>query len=243
LSGCMITEKGCSSLALSSNPSHLKELDLTYNHPGQSGKKLFSAGLNALNTIRLEHGGENRIKPGLKKYSCEVTLDPNTAHTELSLSDRNRKVGNLRRDQPYPDHSERFDGWEQVLSRESLTGRCYWEAEWSGGVDISVSYKSISRKGDSVDSLFGGNLKSWSLFCSNYSYSVRHNDIITDLSVRPSNCKRVGVYVDCPAGILSFYRLSSDSHTLTHLYTFYTSFTEPLYAGFRVWRGSVCVRE
>ncbi|KAI4875121.1 hypothetical protein NFI96_006864, partial [Prochilodus magdalenae] len=47
LSRCMITEKGCSSLAsaLSSNPSHLKELDLTYNHPGQSGVKLLSARL------------------------------------------------------------------------------------------------------------------------------------------------------------------------------------------------------
>ncbi|KAI4872502.1 hypothetical protein NFI96_018634 [Prochilodus magdalenae] len=73
LSGCMITEEGCSSLALalSSNPSHLKELDLTYNYPGESGEKLLSVRLEdpqcALNTLRLEHGGDNRIKPGLKK--------------------------------------------------------------------------------------------------------------------------------------------------------------------------------
>ncbi|KAI4903829.1 hypothetical protein NFI96_011252, partial [Prochilodus magdalenae] len=81
LSGCMITEKGCSSLAsaLSSNPSHLKELDLTYNHSGESGGKLLSARLKdphcSLDTLKyeqscsekLEHGGENRIKPGLKK--------------------------------------------------------------------------------------------------------------------------------------------------------------------------------
>ncbi|KAG9283918.1 NACHT, LRR and PYD domains-containing protein 12-like [Astyanax mexicanus] len=71
LSGCMITEKGCSSLssALSSNPSHLKELDLTYNHPGESGE--LSARLKdphcSLETLRMEHGGEIRIKPGLKK--------------------------------------------------------------------------------------------------------------------------------------------------------------------------------
>uniref|UniRef100_A0A3B1IKD4 NACHT domain-containing protein n=2 Tax=Astyanax mexicanus TaxID=7994 RepID=A0A3B1IKD4_ASTMX len=47
LSGCMITEKGCCSLAsaLIANPSHLKELDLTYNHPGESGVKLLSARL------------------------------------------------------------------------------------------------------------------------------------------------------------------------------------------------------
>ncbi|KAI4904029.1 hypothetical protein NFI96_024776 [Prochilodus magdalenae] len=165
--------------------------------------------------------------------SCEVTLDPNTVNRYLSLSDGNRKV-EYGRDQPYPDHPERFDRCYQVLSRESLTGRCYWEAEWSGAVRISVSYKSIRRKGDGYDSLLGWNVKSWSLDCTNNSYSVRHNNISTELSVPPSGCKRVGVYVDCPAGTLSFYRVSSDPHTLTHLHTFYTSFTEPLYAGFWV---------
>ncbi|KAI4895109.1 hypothetical protein NFI96_031924, partial [Prochilodus magdalenae] len=247
LSGCMITEKGCSSLAsaLSLNHSHLKELDLTYNHPEESGGKLLSARLeDPPSTLRLEHGGENRIKPGLKKYSCEVTLDPNTAHRVLSLSDGNRKVERVGRGQSYPDHPERFDGWPQILSRESLTGRCYWEAEWSGTVYISVSYKSISRKGDGNDCGFGWNVKSWRLECSDNRYSVRHNNIITAVSVPPSGCKRVEVYVDCPAGTLSFYRVSSDPHTLTHLHTFYTSFTEPLHAGFWVDdNSSVCVRE
>jgi len=44
LSGCMVTEEGCRyvSSALSSNPSHLRELDLSYNHPGESGLKLLS---------------------------------------------------------------------------------------------------------------------------------------------------------------------------------------------------------
>uniref|UniRef100_A0A3Q3A4P7 SPRY-associated domain-containing protein n=1 Tax=Kryptolebias marmoratus TaxID=37003 RepID=A0A3Q3A4P7_KRYMA len=58
LSGCLITEEGCASLAsdLSSNPSHLRELDLSYNHPGDSGVKLLSAGqkdpLWRLDTLR-----------------------------------------------------------------------------------------------------------------------------------------------------------------------------------------------
>uniref|UniRef100_A0A3B3Q7G5 NACHT LRR and PYD domain-containing protein n=1 Tax=Paramormyrops kingsleyae TaxID=1676925 RepID=A0A3B3Q7G5_9TELE len=47
LSGCQVTEAGCASLAsaLKSNPSHLRELDLSYNHPGESGVRLLSAGL------------------------------------------------------------------------------------------------------------------------------------------------------------------------------------------------------
>uniref|UniRef100_A0AAR2KBL0 B30.2/SPRY domain-containing protein n=1 Tax=Pygocentrus nattereri TaxID=42514 RepID=A0AAR2KBL0_PYGNA len=247
LSGCMIKEEGCSSLAsaLSSNLSHLKDLDLTYNHPGESGVKVLSARLEdprcTLRTLRVEHGGENRIKPGLKKYSCDFTLDPNTVNSRLSLSDGNRKVKNVIVPHFYPDHPERFDYCCQVLCRESLTGRCYWEAQWSGGVYIAVTYKSIRRKGGSGDCVFGLNEKSWSLSCSNNSYSVRHNKNETKLSARPSS-KRVGVYVDCPAGSLSFYSVSDDQ-TLTHLHTFSTTFTEPLCAGFYIYYdSSVCLK-
>uniref|UniRef100_A0A3B1KLH2 B30.2/SPRY domain-containing protein n=1 Tax=Astyanax mexicanus TaxID=7994 RepID=A0A3B1KLH2_ASTMX len=246
LSGCMITQKGCSSLssALSSNPSHLKELDLTYNHPGESGE--LSARLKdphcSLETLRMEHGGEIRIKPGLKKWFCDFTLDLNTAHPGLSLSEENRRVECREELQSYPDHPERFDKCWQVLSREGVTGRCYWEAEWRGGgifggvADVALSYKTISRKGGS-DCEFGRNINSWSLYCTDNRYSVLHNNNRTDLSTPPSGCRRVGVYVDCPSGTLSFYRVSSDthSHTLTNLHTFYTTFTQPLYAGIGVY--------
>uniref|UniRef100_A0A3B1JIV1 NLR family CARD domain-containing protein 3-like n=1 Tax=Astyanax mexicanus TaxID=7994 RepID=A0A3B1JIV1_ASTMX len=250
LSGCMITENGCSSLAsaLILNPSHLKELDLTYNHPGESGVKLLSARLEdphcKLETLRVEHGGKIRIKPGFKKWFCDFTLDPNTAHPRLSLSEENRRVecrwgGKL---QSYPDHPERFDGYQQVLSRERVTGRCYWEAEWSGGggADVALSYKTINRKGRGSDCRFGLNMNSWSLICSDNRYSVLHNNNSTALPPPPSGCRRVGVYVDCPAGTLSFYSVSTDtpSHTLTHLHTFYTTFTQPLYAGIWVYYGS-----
>ncbi|KAJ8245560.1 hypothetical protein GJAV_G00272050 [Gymnothorax javanicus] len=45
LSGCRVMQRGCDSLAsaLSSNPSHLRELDLRYNHPGDSGVRALSA--------------------------------------------------------------------------------------------------------------------------------------------------------------------------------------------------------
>ncbi|XP_016377934.1 NACHT, LRR and PYD domains-containing protein 3-like isoform X2 [Sinocyclocheilus rhinocerous] len=235
LSGCMVTEEGCCFLAsaLSSNPSHLRELDLSYNHPGQSLVKLLSDPNYRLDKLNVDHKGKIRITTGPQKYACDLTLDSNTAHTRLSMSEGNRKVTHLRGKQPYPDHPERFDEYRQVLCEESLTGRCYWEAEWSGyRADISVTYKGISRKGKSNDCLFGCNEKSWSLTWFNDRFSVSYNNKSTFTYAPSRHSNRVGVYLDWSAGTLSFYSVS-DTHTLTHLHTFNTTFTEPLYAGFR----------
>ncbi|KAM9357196.1 NLR family CARD domain-containing protein 3-like isoform 1-T1 [Symphorus nematophorus] len=246
LSGCLITQEGCASLAsaLSSNPSHLRELDLSYNHPGDSGAKLLSAGLQdprwRLETLRVEPAGVTWLRAGLRKYSCQLTVDTNTVNRKIKLSDNNRTM-TLREEgeelQSYPDHPDRFeDSCPQLLCRTGLTGltgRCYWEVEWRGGVFISVSYRGISRRGDWKDCEFGFNVQSWSLRCSDVvGYSVWHNYRQTSISSSssPPPSGRVAVYVDCPAGSLSFYRVSSDK--LIHLHTFNTTFTEPLYPGF-----------
>ncbi|XP_049338094.1 tripartite motif-containing protein 16-like [Astyanax mexicanus] len=164
------------------------------------------------------------------EYSCQLTLDPNTANNHLLLSERNTVVTCSNTVQPYPDHPDRFDIWAQVLCRESVSGRCYWEVEWRGdeGVYIAVSYKSISRKGEGRECLFGFNDQSWSLFCDNFSYTFSYNDTDTVISGVPVS-SRVGVYVDHRAGTLSFYSIS-DIMTLIHRVQ--TTFTQPLYAGF-----------
>ncbi|XP_073694038.1 NACHT, LRR and PYD domains-containing protein 3-like [Garra rufa] len=249
LSGCMVTEKGCNyvSSAQSSNRLHLRELDLSYNHPGDSGVKVLSEILEdpncSLKKLNVDHGGESKITAGLKKYACYLTLDPNTAHTRLSLSEENRKVTNRYEYQSYPDHPDRFDYYEQVLCRESVCGHCYWEIEWSGNVCISLSYKSISRKGAGVECEFGRNNQSWSLICSFSSYTFRHNKIDIGLPVKPISSKigvygyiyRIGVYVDESAGTLSFYSVSD---TMSLIHTVHTTFTQSLYHGFTVWSES-----
>ncbi|XP_036420871.1 uncharacterized protein LOC118804491 [Colossoma macropomum] len=181
LSGCLVTDEGCSFLAsaLKSNPAKRKELDLTYNHPGESGVKLLSDPLCTLHTLRVENDGKMWIKPSLRKYVCELTLDSNTANRVLSLSEENRKVDNVGEHQPYPDHPDRFDWWPQVLCVESLNGRCYWEAEWSGELAvIAVTYRGIKRKGGSNESEFGRNNQSWRLLCSDDKEMCLCGDVV-----------------------------------------------------------------
>ncbi|XP_051265200.1 stonustoxin subunit beta-like [Dicentrarchus labrax] len=128
----------------------------------------------------MDHGGEQRLKPGLRKYACELTLDTNTADRFLRLSDRNKKVTLVREEQPYPDRPERFDRL-QLLCASGLSGRCYWEVEWRGEVHIAVTYRRVERRGGGSDCWFGGNDRSWSLNCSKSCYSVWHNEKKTDV--------------------------------------------------------------
>ncbi|XP_056311146.1 LOW QUALITY PROTEIN: NACHT, LRR and PYD domains-containing protein 3-like [Danio aesculapii] len=246
LSGCMVTDEGCGFLssALTSNPSHLRELDLSYNHPGDSGVKLLSEQLEdpnyTLDKLNLDHGGDARITAGPRKYVCFLTLDPNTAHTLLILSEENREVKRVRENQPYPDHPDRFEYCPQVLCRESVCGRCYWEIDWSGDdVCISVSYKSIRRKGRGYESWFRSNAQSWSLICDSSSFSFSHNDTHTRLPVKRLS-RRIGVFVDHSAGTLIFYNIYRDTMSLIH--SVQTTFTEPLWPGFRLYYSGSSVK-
>ncbi len=143
-----------------------------------------------------------------------------------------REVTAETMEQSYLDHPERFEGCYQLLCRNHLTDRCYWEVEWSGVVHIAVTYRGIRWDGNRTDCLFGENNQSWSLRTKSGHYSVCHNSEETLLTHFPSSSAsgRVAVYVDCPSGILSFYTFFSD--TLFHLHTYTTTFTEPLYPGF-----------
>ncbi|XP_047211100.1 NLR family CARD domain-containing protein 3-like [Girardinichthys multiradiatus] len=234
LRSCNLSGRTCEVLSsvLSSQSCCLREVDLQNNNLQDSGEKLPSGSDCTLEIFRKPDGV--RWLKDLRKYSCQLTIDTNTMNRYLKLSEDNRKVTWMKELQSYPDHPDRFNYCSQLLCSDGLTGRCYWEVEWRGRVFISVSYRRIRRKGDTDDCLFGWNDRSWSLNCSDGDYSVLHKRKKTPISSSISN--RVAVYVDCPAGILSFYRISSDS--LIHLHTFNTTFNEPLYPGFLIGSGS-----
>ncbi|KAM3615040.1 uncharacterized protein V6R79_022592 [Siganus canaliculatus] len=245
LSFCSITERSCGFLAsaVRANPSHLSELDLSYNHLGESGVKCISDALEEerceFTRLRVDHNAEHWFKPGLQRYACKLTLDPNTAHKLLVFSDDFQKVSQGSEEQPYPDHRERFDYWAQVLSENGLTDRHYWEVELEGKwAAIGVTYNKIGRKGPENDCVMGYNTISWSLHSSCKGYRAYHNFESVVIPVPPSHSNTLAVYLDWKAGILSFYRVSP-GRVLTHLHTFFTKFADPLYPIFRLWgRGS-----
>uniref|UniRef100_A0A3P9DMA7 Tripartite motif-containing protein 16 n=1 Tax=Maylandia zebra TaxID=106582 RepID=A0A3P9DMA7_9CICH len=176
---------------------------------------------------------EPTTRAGFLNYSRAVTLDPKTANKWLLLSEGNRKATLMNQQQSYSNHPHRFTAWSQVLSRESLTGRCYWEVEWIGiGSHIAVAYKNIGRAGWGDECKFGRNEKSWALSCHKKAYEFWHNNSHTSTS--GPHFSKIGVYLDHSAGILSFY---SVSETMTLLHRVHTTFSQPLYAGFWLFSG------
>ncbi|XP_012735967.2 tripartite motif-containing protein 16 [Fundulus heteroclitus] len=175
---------------------------------------------------------EPRMREDFLKYSHQLTLDVNTVHPNLHLSEGNRTATMKSEAKNYPDHPDRFDHWQQVLCRESVYGsRFYWEVDWRGTeIDVAVTYKGIRRKGNGNDCSLGWNNKSWSLYCSDSKFTFVHNNKSKDLSVPVSS--RIGVYLDHAKGILAFYGVS-DGMRLLH--KIQTVFTEPLYPAFSVW--------
>ncbi|XP_018544611.1 uncharacterized protein LOC108891777 isoform X2 [Lates calcarifer] len=247
LSGCQVTEKGCCDLAsaLTSNTaSHLKQLDLSYNYPGEKGKKMLEAiredSNMKLEILCLEHDGKHRLKPGLKKYGTDLKFDENTISKRLVLSEGNRKVKTVQKVEEKVARTVNDDRFKrsQVFCEEGLKGLCYWEVEWRGTVGIAVSYRDVSRKWDSSGGL-GCNEMSWSLLCSRTECTAMHGKTSKPIQLPPS--QKIAVLLDWEGGTLRYYSVTSGKLSL--IYTFHAKFTKPLFPGFWFKRGSVTLCE
>ncbi|XP_023119716.2 tripartite motif-containing protein 16 [Amphiprion ocellaris] len=182
---------------------------------------------------------EPKTREDFLKYACQLSLDVNSVHPNLHLSEGNRTATMKSEPKNYPDHPDRFDHWQQVLCRDSVTGtRCYWEVDWKGTeIDVAVTYRGIRRKGNGNDCSLGWNDRSWSLYCSDSKFSFVHNNKSKDIQAPTS--PRIGVYLDHAAGTLAFYSVSENMRLLHRVQT---TFTEPLYPAFSVWGFGTSIR-
>uniref|UniRef100_A0A3Q2EF29 B30.2/SPRY domain-containing protein n=1 Tax=Cyprinodon variegatus TaxID=28743 RepID=A0A3Q2EF29_CYPVA len=175
---------------------------------------------------------EQQTRAWFLRHARKITLNPNTAHKYLELSEGNRKVTMTNENQYYPDHEDRFTRRWQVLSKQRLSGRIYWEVEWSGrGVEIAVAYDEIEREGDTDESTFGLNENSWALCCKSKKYTFSSDGWEEDIDESVPVSSTVGVYLDTKAGILSFYSVFGSKMIFIHQVQ--AHFDAPLYAG--VW--------
>ncbi|XP_028836333.1 E3 ubiquitin/ISG15 ligase TRIM25 [Denticeps clupeoides] len=199
-----------------------------------SSEFLTIPGLSTLREINIDsiQAPQPRTRDEFLQYACSLTLDLNSAHRRLILSEDNTKASLQTSSQPYPDSPQRFDGWTQVLCLEPLTGsQCYWEVEWRGrGSSVGVALSSLPRKGADARAGLGYNSQSWSLELSDMCCAAMHANQKKDIPVTYS--PRVGVFLDRPAGALAFYSVDDE---LVHLHTFQSSvFQQALYAAFAV---------
>ncbi|XP_051244101.1 NACHT, LRR and PYD domains-containing protein 3 isoform X2 [Dicentrarchus labrax] len=233
LSFCKVTGNGCAALAsaLRSDHCRLGELDLSFNHLTDQGVKLLSEiqrdSRCSLEKLNVDQNEEYWFDLELlRRYACDLTLDPNTADVNIILTEENKKATYVSEKQPYPDNPDRFACF-QVLCEEGLTDRHYWEVECFSA-NFGMTYKSIARVSDcSAEMSLGKNEMSWCWF---YEGAFYHNNSCLEFMDCATHSSTIGVYLDWPAGILSFFEVFPD--TLTHLYTVRTTFTEPLHPGF-----------
>uniref|UniRef100_A0A671U3R3 Uncharacterized protein n=1 Tax=Sparus aurata TaxID=8175 RepID=A0A671U3R3_SPAAU len=173
----------------------------------------------------------------VQQYAVDVTLDPDTAHPKLILSDDGKQVkhGDVKKN--LPDNPERFDKCPCVLAKQSFSsGRFYHEVQVKEKTDwdLGVARESINRKGSITASPQDGY---WRIGLRNKNeyYALTDPPVRLSLKCQP---EKVGVFVDYEEGLVSFYDV--DAAALIYSFTG-CCFTKKLYPFFCPWLKSCCV--
>lgn len=157
-----------------------------------------------------------------------MTLDQETAHKRIMVSDGFTKATMADEPLNYPDSPRRFTVCSQVLASKGFTrGRHYWEVQLSSNnfIGIGLTYHDIERKG--LTSRLGRNAVSWCVEWLNNKLSAWHNSHETVLENPYPSC--VGVLLDGDRGIATFYNVS-DKAVPFHSFVF--PFTKAVYPAF-----------
>ncbi|XP_054460715.1 E3 ubiquitin-protein ligase TRIM39-like [Anoplopoma fimbria] len=164
----------------------------------------------------------------IQKYAVDVTLDPDTAHPQLILSDDGKQVHHCYVRKNLPDNPERFSFCNCVLGKQSFSsGRFYFEVQVKGKTewDLGVARESINRKGKVTLSPEDGY---WAIWLKNGNEYEALDDPSVILSLK-SQPQKVGVFVDYEEGLVSFY----DVEVPALIYSFTDcSFNEKLFPYF-----------
>ncbi|XP_073693453.1 E3 ubiquitin-protein ligase TRIM39-like [Garra rufa] len=173
----------------------------------------------------------------MQKYAVDVTLDPDTAHPNLILSDDGKQVRHGDIKQKLPNNPERFDCCTCVLGKEGVSsGRFYFEVQVKGKAkwDLGVARKSINRKGKVTVNPQDG-YRVVGLWNENEYWTSTDSYVSLSLSVKP---QKVGVFVDYEEGLVSFYDVESRSHIYSFTGQSFTEKLHPLFSPCRNEKGT-----
>uniref|UniRef100_UPI00358FFE18 E3 ubiquitin-protein ligase TRIM39-like n=1 Tax=Myxine glutinosa TaxID=7769 RepID=UPI00358FFE18 len=184
--------------------------------PVEHPEKVEEAPVEHLEKVELDQNNLKRL------YGRSPSLDPNSAHRRIKISGDLRTATGTRTENQYPEHPDRFDYWEQVVSCDCFSsGRHYWEVHVRSSrlCRIGICLNSMGRKGG--ESGLGMNPESWCLFKCDDEFFAHHNKQRTSLSV-PGDHERFGFFLDCEAGELTCF---VDSRVL---HVFRRNFKDPV---------------
>ncbi|XP_030222278.1 E3 ubiquitin/ISG15 ligase TRIM25 [Gadus morhua] len=176
-------------------------------------------------------------------YGTVPSLDADTAHPKLLLSPDYRQVSYGEVQQAYSEQGARFSSFPQVLASEAMDqGRWYWEVEVSsedaGQWKVGVSEAQIGRKGQKGNCRLGLNPFSWCLGAERGKVEAMHDR--ASASVAVGRLQRIGVFLDCDEGVLSFFNVTPGG-ALALLHTYKQEFAEPLYPAFSVCKAQLTI--
>uniref|UniRef100_A0A8C1GN15 Uncharacterized protein n=1 Tax=Cyprinus carpio TaxID=7962 RepID=A0A8C1GN15_CYPCA len=197
-----------SSLSTPTNTRNWSEISVKTHENLETLRRALTQLQDTLNSKLIQTMSELRW---MQQYAVDVTLDPDTAHPTLILSDDGKQVRHGDIGQKLPDIPKRFDFLVSVLGKEGFSsGRFYFEVQVKGKTkwNLGVVRESINRKGDIQLNPSNGY---WTVVLRNGNeyWAYGHTTVSLSLRVKP---QRVGVFVDYEEGLVSFYDVDSSSH-------------------------------
>ncbi|XP_036735452.2 E3 ubiquitin/ISG15 ligase TRIM25 isoform X1 [Manis pentadactyla] len=171
-----------------------------------------------------------KSRPELLEYAVKLTLDYNTAHNKVALSENYTVASVADLPQSYRPHPQRFTYCSQVLGLHCYKkGIHYWEVELQKNnfCGVGICYGSMKRQGP--ESRLGRNSASWCVEWFNTKISAWHNNV--EKTLPSTKATRVGVLLNCDHGFVIFFAITDKVHLM---YKFKVDFAEALYPAFWV---------